>query len=133
MRESVCLVLGAGSLSELYDRFRATATRLINRFDQEGTSVVVRVVTPNPDPTLPPDVDEDIQSIPAVARGVTGSIVTEDPNIQATDIQMIVDTQTGWVPSTSEWVELNGANRAIVRVDEIPAAGDPVAYRFFIR
>lgn len=120
-------------MSDLYDRFRATATRLVNRFDQEGTQVIVRVVTPNPDPTLPPTVDETINPIPAVARGVTGSIVTADPNIQATDIQLIVDTQTGWVPMTGEWIELNGVTRAIVRVDAIPAAGDPVAYRFFVR
>lgn len=133
MTASVCRDWGAASLSDLYDRFRATATRLVNRFDQEGTQVVIRIVTPNPDPTMPPTVDETINPIPAVARGVKGSIVTADPNIQATDIQLIVDTQTGWVPMTGEWIELNGVTRAIVRVDAIPAAGDPVAYRFFVR
>lgn len=120
-------------MSALYDRFRSTATRLVNRFDQEGTQVVLTVVVPNPDPLEPPATIETYQDIPAVARGVSGNIVTADPNVQATDIQVIVDTQTGYVPATGEQILMNGVSRAIVRVDAIPAAGDPVAYRFFIR
>lgn len=116
----------------LYDRFRATATRLVNRFDQGGTNALVRVLTPNPDPRLPPVVSSDVAAFPAVVRGVSADIAAMDPNLVATDLQVVTDV-VNYTPSVDDVVRINGTDRKVVRVEPIPAAGDPCAWRFYVR
>lgn len=115
-----------------YDRLRSVATRLVTKYDQEGTNELIRVVTPNPDPLLPPDVSTDIVAFPAVVRGVSANLVTADPNIAATDLQVITDV-IHYTPSVDDIVRINGADRKVIRVDPIPASGIPCAWRFFVR
>lgn len=120
-------------MSALYDRFRATAARLVTRFDQEGTEQIVRVVSPDIDPLLPPVVEETLQSFRAVVRGVSAQIAAASPDLEITDLQVITDAVNGYVPDTTQHVLINGVARAIIRVDAIPAAGQPCAYRFYVR
>lgn len=94
---------------------------------------VLRVVVPNPDPLLPPSVDTDQAPIEAVARGVSAQLAAASPDLQTTDIQVIVASGLGFVLVASQFVSLNGVTRGIVRVDAIPASGNPVIYRFFVR
>lgn len=119
-------------MSALYDRFRATATRLVGRFDQEGTRQVLRVVVAAPDPLQPPVTVQDYLTFPAVVRGISANILANDPNLSSTDLQVITDT-TVYQPTVGDMVEVNGKARAVLRVDAIPAAGDPCAYRFYVR
>lgn len=119
-------------MTAIYDRFRATATRLINRFDQEATETVVRTVTPNPDPLLPPIVDEAVAPIPAAVRGASASIVANDPNLSMTDLQVIMDYRGG-VFDVGSGMHIDGASRVVVRVDRIPASGLLCAVRAYVR
>lgn len=119
-------------MSAFYDRMRATATRLLTRFDQVGSSHLVRVLTPGPTPLDPPVESEQSVSFMAVVRGVSESIVSSDPNISATDLQVITDTAM-YSPSIGDMVDINGTSRVVLRVDPIPASGDPCAYRFYVR
>ncbi len=115
----------------LYERMRAVSERLIDRFDQGGTAAVLTVVVPNPDPLLPPAVQSQQQQFKAVARGVTQRMIDATPNVSAGDIQVITDYR--FTPQEGKRVLLNGINRLIVSIEPIPASGDPVAWRFYVR
>lgn len=117
----------------IYDRLRVTAERLLTNFDQGGTETVIQTVTPNPDPMLPPAVTDDSVPVRAVVRGVKAELVASVPDMQLTDLQVITDYRSGFVPVVGEHVLINGDKRAILRVEAIPAAGVPVIYRFFVR
>ena len=118
-------------MAGIYDRLRATSARLLDRFDQEGTQTVIQSVMPNPDPMLPPAIIESPQSIKAVVRGVSAEIVASTPDLQVGDLQVITDYR--FTPEVGGAVLINNHQRAILRVEPIPAAGDPVAYKFFVR
>lgn len=115
----------------LYDRMRGVSERLIDRFDQGGASAILTVVVQNPDPLLPPAVQARQQQFKAVARGVTQRMIDATPNVSAGDIQVITDRR--FTPQEGKRVLLNGINRLIVSVEPIPASGDPVAFRFYVR
>ena len=119
--------------SALVDRFRRDiAPRLLERFANGGTVAVARSTTPGAGPLDPPVVSETSSPFNASVRGVSASILTADANLVATDLQAIC-AAIDYVPAVGGMVEINGSVRAIVRVDAIPAAGDPAAYRFFLR
>ena len=119
--------------SALVARFRNdVAPRLMSRFDNDGVDVVIRVITPNPDPLLPPAESATSNHVNAVAFGVSGTILTSDANLVATDLIIRV-AAIDYIPVVGAWVDINGDTRAIVRVDAIPAAGDAAFYRFFVR
>lgn len=119
--------------SALVQRFRNdVAPRLLAKFGNGGVKTVIRVLTPNVDPLLPPSEVATATPVNAVARGVSSSILTADANLVSTDVQIIV-AAIDYIPTVGAHIELNGDTRAIVRVDAIPAAGDPAVYRFFVR
>lgn len=115
----------------IYDRLRGAAERLLDRFDQQGTRTIIKAVVPNPDPLLPPAIVDSDAPIKAVVRGVGAEIVASAPDLQMGDLQVITDAR--FVPVAGQAVLINGHQRAILRVEPIPAAGQAVAYRFFVR
>lgn len=120
-------------MSELVQRFRNTiAPRLLARFENGGVQSQTVTITPNVDPLLPPGEITVAAPFNAAVRGVSGSILTSDPNIVATDLQAVC-AAIDYVPVVGGRVSVNGAVRLVVRVDAIPAAGEPAAYRFFLR
>lgn len=119
--------------SPLVSRFRNNvAPRLLEKFGNGGVMSVIRVVDNDPDPLLPPDETVTRIEFNAVARGVSENILNGDPNLVSTDLQVIC-AAIDYVPSVGERVEINGQDKLTVRVDAIPAAGDPAIYRFFLR
>ena len=118
-------------MAGIYDRLRATSARLLDRFDQEGTQTVIQSVTPNPDPMLPPAIIESSQPIKAVVRGVSAEIVASTPDLQVGDLQIITDYR--FTPVVGGAVLINGHQRAILRVEPVPASGAAVIYKFFVR
>ena len=118
-------------MAGIYDRLRVTSARLLDRFDQEGTQTVIQSVTPNPDPMLPPAVIESSQPIKAVVRGVSAEIVASTPDLAVGDLQVITDYR--FTPEVGGAVLINNHQRAILRVEPIPAAGAAVIYKFFVR
>ena len=115
----------------IYDRFQQTAARLLTRFDQGGTEAVVQAVITNPDPLAPPAVNTTVAPVRAVVRGVSAEIIAATPDLAVGDLQVITDYR--FTPVVGGAVLINNHQRAILRVEPIPAAGDPVAWRFFVR
>lgn len=117
----------------LYVRLGNTATRLISKYDQGGVSAVVETVTQPPNPIDPPVVTKTTVPVKIVARGVSASLVAADPNLVSTDVMLIVDGQQAYKPKIGDKLTLNGESKVVVRVDRVPAAGDPLIYKFFVR
>lgn len=119
-------------MSAFYDRMRATADRMVKRFDQEATSVVAEMVIPDPDPLQPPVVVPVETPIPAVVRGVTAAMVAADPNLLATDLQVIMGPQ-GEVVEGASSLSVNGVQRRVISIERIPASGTVCAVRAVVR
>lgn len=119
--------------SELVQRFRNdVAPRLLAKFGNGGLAVTVRVLTPNPDPLQPPSVTETSTPFNGHAKGVSAQMVAADPNLNVTDLRVIV-AAVDYSPKVNDTVSVNGDARRVIRVDAIPAAGDPAVYWMFVR
>lgn len=119
--------------SELVQRFRNdTAPRLLAKFANGGTQVVVRSLVQPSDPLLPPVAAESREEFNAYAKGVSAQMVAADPNLVATDL-MLICAAIDYQPSVDSVVAVNGAARRIVKVSAIPEAGDPAIYKFYVR
>ena len=115
------------------DKFRNDiAVRLLEKFDNGGLGAVITVSSPNVDPLLPPSSNDTVSNISSFVKGVSQSILNNDPNLVATDIQVIV-AAVHVTPIVGGRVIINGQTGTIVRVDAIPAAGDAAIYKFFVR
>lgn len=119
-------------MSAFYDRMRATADRLVKRFDQEATSVVAEMVIPDPDPLQPPVINNVATPIPAVVRGVTAAMVAADPNLLSTDLQVIMGPQGEEVFGASA-LSVDGVHRRVISIERIPASGTVCAVRAVVR
>lgn len=120
-------------LSPLAQRFRdEVAPKLIDKMGNGGVQVVFREVIQNPDPLKQPLVSQSRREIKSWAKGVTSQMVVSDPNLQSTDIRILV-AAVDFAPVTGGMVTVNGEDRRIVRVDAIPAADDPVIFWFYVR
>ena len=49
------------------------------------------------------------------------------------DLVVITDALSGFVPVEGQAVLINGHQRAILRVEAVPASGAAVIYKFFVR
>lgn len=119
-------------MSAFYDRMRATADRLVRRFDQEATATIVEAVIPDQDPLRPPVVVPVETPIPAVVRGVTAAMVAADPNLLATDLQVIMGPNGDAVAGASS-LSVNGVRRRVISIERIPASGTVCAVRAVVR
>lgn len=119
--------------SALVQKFRNdTAPRLMAKFANGGTKTEVRTVTPNSDPLMPPTVTTSSTEFNAYVKGVSSQMVAADPNLQASDLLVLV-AAIDFIPQVSRMVDINNKTCAIIRVDPIPAAGDPAIYKFYVR
>ena len=120
-------------MATVYDRFRKTAEKLVTRFDQEGLEVSVQAVVTNPDPLAPPAVNVTNEAVRGVAFGVNAELIANTPNMALGDVRVTTDALSGLVPVEGEAVLINGHQRAILRVEPVPASGAAVIYKFFVR
>lgn len=119
--------------SPLAQRFRDdVAPRLMQKLGSDGVEVVVRVVGSNPDPLLPPVTIDQSRPIKAYAKGVSAQMVAADPNLQATDLRVIV-AALDYAPAVGHVVAVNDDARRVIRVDAIPANGLPAIYWMYVR
>lgn len=119
--------------SELIQRFRNdVAPRLLAKFANGGTEVSVVTTVLNPDPLKPPVQESETLAFNAVAFGIGAQIVAADPNLVATDLQVIC-AAVDFAPVVGGIVLINGKSRAIIRVDPIIASGLPAIYKFYVR
>ena len=119
--------------SALVSKFRTdTAKRLLKRFNNGGATHVAISVSAPVDPLAAPVLTPTYTDIPAVVRGVSASMVTADPNLVISDLQVIV-AALDYIPVVGAVVGINSMDKRILRVDAIPAAGLPAVYKFFVR
>lgn len=119
--------------STLVQKFRNDiAPRLMAKFANGGVYVDVRTVTPKTDPLLPPTVTSVSAKVNAYAKGVTAQMVASDPNLQITDLRVLL-AAVDLSPKVNDMLEVNGSDRRVIRVDAIPADGPPAIYWAFVR
>lgn len=104
-----------------YGRMRATADRLLDRFDQGG--VLVRGAWQQPD---------QLYAINLVARGVSAAMV-DGTTILMSDIQVVFSIPAGVTPQPTDFIRMDGIDYAIVQLSAVPAAGVKVVYKAIVR
>jgi hypothetical protein len=117
-----------------YSRMQGTASRLMQRFKQ-GTIVLTRpgTETPGPNPWDPPVVGDPVEhELDGVAKGVSAEFV-DGTTILATDIQITCSVPPVVPSIETDAMTVDGKSVTLLRIDQIPAAGTPVAYRLFVR
>ena len=119
--------------SALVSRFRNdTAPRRMAKVSNGGVSVVLRVVTPNNNPLMPPAINEVPSEINAYAKGLTANMMASDPNLIGSDLAIIV-AAINYSPTTGDMVDVNGKRMTIIKTEAIPASGDPACYWVYAR
>ena len=114
-----------------YADLRNVASGLLREFAQGTVEIGRPVTTSGANEWSPPATAIQWQRINAVARGVSQKFV-DGTNIVASDIQLTVDAGV-WQFRAGDRIRIDGVPAAILRVENIPAAGIPVAYRVFAR
>ena len=120
-------------MADFYNRMQQTATRLLTKFNQ-GVIQFIRDGEPEEpaNPWEPPVGGEPIVvTLQATAKGVgqeylsEGFITQSDIHVTAADF--------GYVPTTTDRVSIDGVERQILMVQQIPAAGVPVSWVLIVK
>lgn len=114
----------------IYDSSRKTASRLFAKFAQ-GDVLLRRAAPAAGDPWSPaagPAVDHPLDATVSgvSARYVDGTLVT------ASDF-MVRCAVPPVAPDPADMIVVDGAPRAILKIQPVPAAGAPVAYLIFVK
>lgn len=111
-----------------YNKMKATADRLLNRFSQ-GVIEYETVTTVPPANSWEEPVETVTRTtIEGVAGGVSQEFV-DGVSILSTDLQVIASSP---VPVGGRII-IDGVHHVVVRHDKIPAAGVTVAHRYILR
>lgn len=114
-----------------YSDLRNVASGLLQEFNQ-GTVEIGRPVTvEGGNEWDAPTTTVQWTRINAVARGVSQKYI-DGVNILATDLQITAD-MAGFQPKPGDRIRIDGQEVSVLRFDRIPAAGEVVATRVFVR
>lgn len=130
-------------MSDFYADMRAAATELLAPTDQgglgQGSIVLVREVpgAPGANPWDQPSPSTYARTtLHGAARGVSkelvGLPVETGGQIVATDLMVIVSVWGG-AYEPGDALEIDDSPVTVLKIDNIPAAGPPVAIRFVVR
>ena len=117
-------------MADLYERMQSTAGRLLAKYDQ-GPFVYYQMGAtsgPSYDPVIEPDIE---YTVSGAAQGVEEKYI-KDGFISGSDIQMTLSV-FDIDPTITGEILVGGARRQIIEVQQIPAAGTPVAWRIFVK
>lgn len=120
-------------MSDFYSELSGVATEVLTEFKQ-GVVTLTRAGTSTPganswDP--PTESDPVTYTLSAVAKGVSKEFI-DGTAIVATDLQVTCAVPPV-APLMTDAIEVDGRGVTILRIDAIPPAGTPVAYRLFLR
>jgi hypothetical protein len=114
----------------LYTKSRATASRLLGKYNQGVISYTSPAITSGPsyNPTIVPGTNYTLK---ATAQGVSkeyidGSLIVSS-DLEVTAASFEVD------PLTSGTMSIDGNTHQIVQIIKIPAAGDVIAWKIICR
>ena len=114
-------------MADFYPRMTATASKLLAKFKQGAIEYVPLVAGAT-------EYDPMIEGTPipldATASGVAKEYV--DDLVSASDT-MITAAVFGGTPNMQGRITIDGEAREIIRIKQIPAAGDPVAWMIFVK
>ena len=119
----------------IYKRGQDTAKRLLDKF-QQGAISHVRDGAPtgpewDPQPGLP-DVTPVVGAVRGVSQHYVGHPLENGMMITQSDL-MATLPEFGIDPSTSDRLNIDGRDYAIIKVERIPAAGTLIVWKVFIR
>jgi hypothetical protein len=112
----------------LYTKLTGTTANLLGKFRQGTVEIGSTVSVPGANPWDAPTVSTSWQEVDAIARGVSAKYV-DGVKIVSSDRQVTMQGNVG----VGGLMRIDGVAVAVLRVDYIPAAGDPVATRVFVR
>jgi hypothetical protein len=116
-----------------YDDMQDVASEVLAEFKQ-GTVVLSRTTYAASDPQtpwIPGAPTPATYTLAATVSGVSAELV-DGTVILATDLQ-IVCAVPAITPAPTDTVTIDGKAVSLLRVDQIPAAGAPVAFRLIVR
>jgi hypothetical protein len=114
-----------------YGDLRNVATGLLREFKQGTVEAGRAVSVPGATAWAAPTITVQWTPINAVARGVSQKYV-DGANIIATDRQVTIEAGV-WSFQAGDRLRIDNKEVVVLRVDPIPAAGAPVAWRVFVR
>lgn len=117
-----------------YDDMQGVAADLLAEFKQ-GLITLTRTPLADPDedsPWQPGEAGEPtVYTLDATVKGVSAEFV-DGSTILSTDLQVMAAVPPV-VPAMTDVLAIDGSDVVLIRIDTIPAAGTPVAYRFIVR
>lgn len=114
-----------------YLRMQAMASRLLDGAAQGEISVVSQVTSVDGATDLDrPTVTRTYEITSGVARGVSSKYV-DGETILATDLQIVLRHDA--TVAVGDIIKIDNVSRAVVRLENIPAAGTVCAKRVFVR
>lgn len=115
----------------IVDKLRPVAKKLLTQEKQGTIEIGRQVVMPGETEYDPPTYSTNYTEIPAIAKGADQKYV-DGSEILATDLQIFAYVES-YAPQAGDLIRVDGRNVVIIRQDPVPAAGVPVAWRFFVR
>ncbi|MFN3955102.1 MAG: hypothetical protein ACK4LQ_11665 [Pararhodobacter sp.] len=114
-----------------YDRLTETHNRIMARLGQGAVELVKVETIPGEFEWSPPVTVETVTPVQATVRGVSAEYV-DNTNILAGDlwVQCAIPEV---MPEVGNQVRIDGKAHAVMRVDLLPGAGEPVAMRLMVR
>jgi hypothetical protein len=109
---------------------QGTATKLLTKFDQGPFTYYKPGATSGPayDPVYEPETEHTVSGS---AQGVEERYI-KDGYISGSDIQLTASV-FDVTPTIDGEILIQGKRRQIIEVQQIPAAGTPVAWRIFVK
>lgn len=111
----------------IYDRLSTTADRLLTKYAQ---GVITYTPSVQPANEWEPVTEGTPISIDATATGVAKQYI--DDLIAASDTMLTIKP-FGQAPTMSGTITIDDNDRQIIRIKQIPAAGEPIVWMVFIK
>lgn len=109
-----------------YEEMQKVATGVLKEFAQ-GVVSYVTFTNSGGTPDDPGEPVPVVHSINAAVRGVAYKYI-DGTNIVASDGQLTMPVTPGLTPTDKGFIDVDGKRHRIMSVQQIPAAGTPVAY-----
>lgn len=112
---------------DFYADLELTATELLNEFNQGEVNYIPLIPAAN-------DWEDDARGAPVslkgIARGPSFKYLSD--LITQSDIQLTIAT-FGQAPTKDGIITIDGTEKQIIEIEQVPAAGDPVMWRIFVK